>query len=199
MRRLISAAALLLTALLLLTLCAGGREQQALARQVVRLHVLANSDSEEDQALKLAVRDGILARAEPLLEDVHSPQEAQEVLRAHQEELRQAGQQVVLNRGRGDSVRVRLTEGWYPTRRYTDFALPAGRYASLRVEIGRGEGRNWWCVVYPPLCSVGIEEAEPAALGLNPDQIGLIREENRQYVIRFRCMELWGAVERWLS
>lgn len=188
--------ALLLTAALLLLLAQGGRDQRSLARQVVRLHVLANSDSEDDQRLKLRVRDAVLAQAEPLLEGTDSQQAAYECLSAHLEVLRQAGECALAAGGGTGPVVVTLGEDWFPTRRYGDFALPAGRYLTLRVSLGAAAGRNWWCVVYPPLCRVGVEQAEPASLGLTGEQVGLIGETDGAYEIRFRLMEWWGTLEQ---
>ena len=198
-RRNLGAAALMLLSALLLALSVGGRDQSALAGQVIRLHVLAHSDSPRDQELKLKVRDAVLQETEPLLEQARTPEEARAVLSRHLGELERTARRTLLGEGCPYPVRVSLGPGWFPTRRYQDFALPAGRYTTLRLEIGAARGRNWWCVVYPPMCSVGIEEVEPAALPLTGEQVGLIRETEPEYVIRFRLMELWGTLEGRLS
>lgn len=186
-------------AVLLLGLALGGREQRTLAEQVVRLHVLANSDDPADQALKLQVRDAILAEAEPLLEGVSSQEAAEAALRGSLDSLARVGQEAVAQAGYDYPVRVELTTSYFPTREYTDFSLPAGYYRALRVEIGAAEGHNWWCVVYPPLCSVGVTEAEPASLGLTQDELSLITQEDSEYVLRFQCAEWWGELTRWLT
>ncbi|MGM9537734.1 MAG: stage II sporulation protein R [Candidatus Onthomonas sp.] len=186
-------------AVLLLGLALGGREQQNLAEQMVRLHVLANSDDPADQALKLQVRDAVLEQAEPLLEGVRSQQEAETVLSGSLAELAQAGQETVYRAGYDYPVRVELTTSYFPTREYTDFSLPAGYYRALRVEIGAAEGHNWWCVVYPPLCSVGVVETETASLGLTQEELSLITQADSEYVLRFQCAEWWGELNRWLT
>ncbi|MCC8128785.1 MAG: stage II sporulation protein R [Clostridiales bacterium] len=186
-------------ALLLLALSLGGGEQQALAGQVLRLHVLANSDSEEDQALKLQVRDAVLACAQPLLEGATSQQEAETALSGALEELEQAGTQAVRAAGYDSPVIATLETDWFPTRTYADFSLPAGYYPTLRVEIGGGEGHNWWCVVYPPLCSAGVEEVAETSLGLTEDQISLITQDSGTYEFRFRCAEWFGELQSWLE
>ena len=186
-------------AVLLLGLALGGREQRTLAEQVVRLHVLANSDDPADQALKLQVRDAILAEAEPLLEGVSSQEAAEAALRGSLDSLARVGQEAVAQAGYDYPVRVELTTSYFPTREYTDFSLPAGYYRALRVEIGAAEGHNWWCVVYPPRCSVGVTEAEPASLGLTQDELSLITQEDSEYVLRFQCAEWWGELTRWLT
>ena len=186
-------------AVLLLGLALGGREQRTLAEQVVRLHVLANSDDPADQALKLQVRDAVLAEAEPLLAETHSQAQAETALRGSLDSLAREGQETVAQAGYDYPVRVELTTSYFPTREYTDFSLPAGYYRALRVEIGAAEGHNWWCVVYPPLCSVGVTEAEPASLGLTQDELSLITQEDSEYVLRFQCAEWWGELTRWLT
>ena len=141
-------------ALLFGVLCAimGGmwldREQTQLANQVIRLHVIANSDSDGDQALKLKVRDGVLAQAEQLYPEGASLEQAAQALERNLAVLAAAGQAVVEQEGAGYPVRAELTRCWFPTKEYDDFALPAGEYTALRVTIGEGAGRNWWCVAY---------------------------------------------------
>ena len=133
--------------------------QAALADQVIRLHVLANSDSAEDQALKLQVRDRILAEAETYLTPGITRDETEELLRAHLYDLAAAGAEVVGAAGCDYPVTASLVHNyWFPTKTYTDFALPAGQYTALRIEIGEGAGQNWWCVVFPPLCLGSVTE-----------------------------------------
>lgn len=118
--------------------------QAALSDQVIRLHVLANSDSEADQALKLRVRDRILAEAEELFVPGAGRAETEELLRAHLYDLAAAGAEVVGEAGYSYPVTASLVHDyWFPTKTYTDFALPAGAYTALRIEIGAGGGQNW--------------------------------------------------------
>lgn len=173
-------------ALLLGTWLSG--QQSALAGQVVRLHVVGASDSAEDQAVKLRVRDAVLAKAEPLLAQAEDQEEARAILAAHLQELAQAG---------AEAAETRVTAGieenvWFPTKRYTDFALPAGRYTALRITVGEGEGRNWWCVVFPPLCMGAVTETVAEKAGnFSEDQVKLITGENEGYVVKFKALELW--------
>ncbi len=180
-----------------LTLTAGvwaSASEAALAGRVLRLHVIANSDSDADQARKLLVRDAVLARAGQLLEGIEDRWEAERALAPHLDELAQAGADALARTGTPDPVRVTLEDQWFPTREYGDFSLPAGQYRALRVTIGAGEGRNWWCVVFPPLClaSVSEESLETAAEGvLREDQIALITGRDGGYVLKFRLIEWW--------
>ena len=128
-------------------------EQTQLADKVIRLHVIANSDSQADQALKLQVRDQVLAQADTLLSGRESAQQAAEILRDNLTPLAETAAQTVSQAGFSYQVQVSLEDTWFPTRQYGDLSLPAGQYQALRVVIGQGEGKNWWCVVFPPLCA----------------------------------------------
>lgn len=174
----------------------------ALADHVVRLHVLANSDSQADQALKLEVRERILVEAAPYLEGITDREEALAVLAGALEPLARAGAEAVAQAGYVYPVTVSLEETWFPTKEYEDFALPAGTYTALRVVIGEGGGQNWWCVVFPPLCLGAVSETveETAALaGLSEDEVSLITGEDEGYVVRFKLLELWDELRRAMS
>ena len=133
--------------LLLSGVWAEGR-QTSIAGSLVRLHVLAVSDAPEEQAVKLRVRDAVLSLLAPKLAGVQNADEAGEVLADSLPLIRAAAEQAA----EGRRVRVSLGEERYPTRNYAGFSLPAGRYRSLRVVLGEGQGHNWWCVVFPPVC-----------------------------------------------
>lgn len=180
-----------------LTLTAGvwaSASQASLADRVVRLHVIANSDSDSDQALKLQVRDAVLAQATPLLAGTGSRQEAENALADHLEELAQAGAEVLAREGCGDPVTATLSDQWFPTKVYDGFSLPAGNYRALRVVIGEGAGQNWWCVVFPPLCLASVTEevaATAADAGLSDSQVSLITGQDGGYVLKFKIVEWW--------
>lgn len=168
------------------------QSQRQLADKLIRLHVLANSDSQEDQALKLQVRDSILGRAEEILRGAEDLEEAKEDLNAALPELEALAEAAVQAEGYSYPVEATLTWESYPTRVYDTFTLPAGEYISLRLVIGAGEGHNWWCVVYPPLCKASSREdftgaAEEA--GLTGEEVSLISGESRGYTVRFKSIE----------
>ena len=160
--------------------------QQQLAEKITRLHVLANSDARYDQELKLKVRDAVLevaAAEKELNENVLIKME-------------QAAEQVVNREGYQYRVAVSRGEYYFETREYETFSLPAGVYDSVRVVIGAGAGKNWWCVVYPQLCAGMCEEelkeiAQEA--GLTKKEIFLICEE-KGYIIRFKLADFWGKI-----
>ena len=162
------------------------RAQNQLAEKLVRLHVLANSDSEADQQLKLAVRDAVLQAADG----------AGEIDDTLLYRLQQTARETIEKEGYAYPVTVTRERTWFDTRRYETFSLPAGYYDAVRVVIGEGEGRNWWCVIYPPLCA-GVCEEELADIAkefsLSEEEISLICEEEG-YIIRFKLAELWGKL-----
>ena len=175
-----------------------GKEQQELADSLIRFHVIANSDSQEDQELKLAVRDEVLAQAETFYPEHATLAEARSALEAHLDDLAQAGQAVVNEAGYSYPVTAQLTNCWFPTKEYEGFALPAGNYNALRIVIGEGKGQNWWCVAFPPLClgaaSETVEEAAQAGY-FTPGQAALVTEQDEGYVLKFKSMELLGQLQ----
>lgn len=183
-----------------LTLTAGvwsSASASALAGQVLRLHVVANSDTQEDQVLKLQVRDAVLEQADLLLEDVTDRGEAEAVLSQQLQALAEAGAAVVAGAGYDYPVTVSLEDCWFPTKVYDGFSLPAGTYRALRIVIGAGEGQNWWCVVFPPLCLGSVTEevaATAAQAGLSEDQVSLITGRDGGYVVKFKLMEWWDSL-----
>ena len=185
-----------------LTLTAGvwaSASESALAQQVLRLHVVANSDSDRDQALKLLVRDAVLVQADRFLDGTSDRQSAERALTPHLNELVRSAEEVLASEGCGDTVTVTLADQWFPTKEYDGFSLPAGQYRALRVTIGEGRGRNWWCVVFPPLClgSVTEESVETVAgEALSDGQVALITGQDGGYVLKFRFIEWWNELMR---
>lgn len=176
------------------------RTQDDLADKVVRLHVLANSDSEEDQALKLQVRDVVLERATELLKQSADRGEAERLLRGDLRELERIAAEEIRSCGYEYPVAVELEAAEFPTKEYDGFTLPAGEYLALRVLIGEARGQNWWCVVFPPLCTAASADVPASALaaGFSQEEIGLITEENEGYVLKFKAVEFWEELQkRW--
>ena len=167
-------------------------DQRSLAGKLIRLHVVANSDSEEDQAIKLQVRDAVLQVTEGLEKEELS-QSLPEIQAAAEQRLRELNCR--------DQVTVSLREERFPTRVYDSFALPAGVYTALRVTIGAGEGHNWWCVAFPSICfratAADLEEAAAAA-GFTTQDVALITEANESYVLKFKTLELLEQLKLWL-
>ena len=157
---------------------------------LIRLHVLAVSDEEEEQRIKLRVRDAVLSFLSPELETVRDKGEAERIVSASLPQIKAAAESAA----EGRHVTVTLEREHYPTRRYGSFALPAGEYESLRVILGEGEGHNWWCVVFPPVClGAGSEEALEEAVG---DETFQILCSGGHTALRFKLLELWGNLTR---
>jgi stage II sporulation protein R len=167
------------------------RTQARLSSKLVRLHVIAASDEDGEQALKLRVRDSVLEYLTPLLQDANERGGAIEIITANLTGIENAA----TSASEGRAISVTLGTEHYPTRDYASFSLPAGDYESLRITIGEGEGRNWWCVVFPQLCiGAATDLREAAAAVLDENEIALISEENEGYIIKFRLIELWDRL-----
>lgn len=165
---------------------------EGLRGSTVRLHVLAHSDSEEDQALKLQVRDAVTAAAADLLADTDSHDEALAVLEASLPTLTATAQQCVYDAGYTYPVRAGLTEMYFTTRTYDSGTFPAGVYDALRISIGDAKGRNWWCVVYPPLCvSAATKPVRPETV-LTDRQTRVTKTP--QYAVRFKIVEWFTSL-----
>lgn len=156
----------------------------------VRLHVIANSDSETDQNLKLKVRDKILERMSSY--NAKTKEEALNYIENDKENLKKIAENCIKENGLNNTVQIELGEENYPTREYEDFSLPAGKYTSLRIIIGEGNGQNWWCVLYPPLCtSYAIEyDDDSVDVGFTKDQYNFITGNNKEFKVKFKLLEM---------
>lgn len=173
---------------LCVSLCAGTWAQarhDSISASLVRLHVLAVSDDENEQRIKLNVRDAVLEYISPYLENAETPDEAKRIISAKSVGIKSAAECAA----EGRKVSVTLSEEYYPTREYDGFSLPAGRYDSLRVILGDGKGHNWWCVVFPPLC-VDTSRQQAALDAMSEDMRGIVAESDG-YQLKFRLVELW--------
>ena len=190
-----AAASLLITAAVLSLLPVRGEE--GIYDSVIRIHVLAASDSAEDQALKLAVRDAVLACTAPVLSECRSYGEACTLLASETARIKSAAEETIKAHGYDYGAAAELVTEKYPTRVYGDIALPGGTYTSMKITIGPGEGKNWWCVLFPAVCTsfsgnpAGHTEEEYLAVGFTPEQYRLITRDSSPAIrIRFRILEL---------
>ena len=178
---------------LCVSLCVGTwaqARQSDLRDSLVRLHVIAVSDDACEQEVKLRVRDEVLSFLSPKLRNAENSVEAKATISENLTGIRAAAEKAA----GGRSVTVSLSEEFYPTRHYDTFSLPAGRYDSLRVTLGSGQGHNWWCVVFPPLCTSAAEYGK-AMEALDEDEYRLITEADG-FKYKFRIVELWGELMR---
>ena len=179
------------TAMLFLLLLLPMQSGENLYDSVIRIHVLANSDSKEDQARKLAVRDAILKYTRNRLSLGENREEAKAVLEKNLDQLEQVAKKTLEENGSLHEVKIVLGEEYYPTREYETLSLPAGTYLSLQVQIGDAQGKNWWCVLFPPLCLSSSIEAEEAlaGAGMTEENVAMITEDKPVYRIRFKLLE----------
>lgn len=161
--------------------------------EVFRLHILANSDSQADQSLKLRVRDRLLAESSALFEQAQTKEEAESLIAANLQKLADAASQEIAANGFSYRVRAEITRMYFTTRRYQNYTLPSGTYDALRVTIGEGKGHNWWCVMFPSLClnteSSGDSKTRDA---LGEEEYDLVKNEKQEY--KFFIIELFEKI-----
>lgn len=172
-------------------------DRRQLNEDLIRLHVVAASDSQEDQALKLMVRDRIVGSLQSILSRIPDAEGAKEYLSAHLDDLEDLANRALREAGSTDTATVTLTREAFPKRDYDTFSLPAGVYESLRITIGNGEGKNWWCVVFPSLClPASAEGFEDTAAGAGfPDGLTGALEQQTPYQVRFFLLDCLGWLE----
>lgn len=176
----------------LLLACFPIRGEEEIYSSVVRLHVLAASDTAHDQADKLAVRDAVLERYGGILTSCETAEEAASVLEERLPEIRLLAREVLRSRESEASVSVSLARERFDRRKYGSMTVPEGTYLSLRIAIGEGEGQNWWCVLYPPLCTEAAmgEYTSPDGYFTRPEEELIVGDT----VIRLRILEILEAI-----
>ena len=181
-------------------------QQRRLAGKLIRLHVVANSDSPLDQAIKLRVRDAVLEAAETVMQGADDPEQA---LLEHLDILEAAAEKTSrrLNRSlnrtanRDEPIALTYESERFPTRYYETFSLPAGVYRTLRVTIGEGNGHNWWCVVFPSICTAAsLDELESAAVsgGFTEGELRMITGADEGYTLKFKTLEWMQKLKAFL-
>jgi len=174
-------------------------ECEDIPNRLVRLHILANSDSEEDQSLKLKVRDYILSISGDIFENADNKVEAEHIATTNVDKIVAQTQQYVYSLGYDYKVEGEMKYGMYfNTRDYDSFSLPAGNYDALRITIGEGNGHNWWCVMFPPMCFSMAEDANELDEVLNDAQTE-ITENKDKYEYRFKIVEIYNDVKSFFT
>ena len=196
MRKLLKLVSLVLAVYLLFLCTSVLIDRKMLNENLIRLHVVANSDTDEDQALKLKVRDAVVEKLQDTMESFPTMEEARAYLQAHLPDLQEFVNKVIHELGFADTAEVSLDQEAFDTREYDTFTLPAGYYEALRITIGEGQGRNWWCVVFPSLCvgSTSQEFGDTAVgAGFSDTLTETLQQEKPE--IRFFLLDLLGRVE----
>ncbi len=170
---------------------------RTLREDVLRLHILADSDSEEDQALKLKVRDALLEESGVLFAGCDTPEEIRKRAEEQQETIRLLAQNVLEENGCDDKVTVQLVQMEFDEKQYKEITMPAGNYDALRILIGEAEGQNWWCVMYPPLCIPSASDVigdSGTARECFGEETADILEDAPKYEVKFKCLEWWESI-----
>lgn len=172
-------------------------DRQKLNEELIRLHVVANSDSETDQAIKLRIKDAIAESLQAEMQSVGDFQQARAYLQENLPKIEAIANRVLAAAGFRETAAVTLGKEAFDTRYYDTFTLPAGVYEALRVTIGEGQGKNWWCVVFPTLClpATAAEFADVAAGSGFSEELTRTLEGEQGYEIRFFLLDVLGRVE----
>ncbi len=180
---------------LCLSVCGFAGEVDDLRSRVLRLHILANSDSDVDQAVKLKVRDAVVEECAGLLDGAENADDAAALATAQLDDVCAVARRVLREQGADYDVTAEVTETYFPTRVYDDVTLPAGRYQAVRLLLGEGKGHNWWCVLFPPLCVSAATDKKTTADVLTPAEDDLVTAAPR-YKMKFKVVEWW---EDWFA
>ncbi len=168
--------------------------QNSISDKMVRLHVIANSDSENDQAVKLKVRDAVLAEVTELTKDCRDISEVREKISENLNGISETAKKILLENGFDYGAQAELSDVFFPTRYYDGFSLPAGEYNALRIKLGEASGKNWWCVLFPPLCisaAEGETEIQLSESGLSDNEIKLVTSDEIEYKYKFKIVEFF--------
>lgn len=168
-----------------------GRKLDELRGSVLRLHILANSDSEEDQRLKLCVRDALLEQSGELFGGADTLEAAEIMAEAELPEIERIARETLKSQGSSQTVTAKLVDMHFDERVYDGLTMPAGDYRALRVELGEAEGHNWWCVMYPPLC---VGACEKTVDDYFDDEQTDILENHDKYEVKFKCVEIFESI-----
>lgn len=183
---------------ILLTMTGFTAQCENISERVLRLHIIANSDSKEDQDLKLKVRDAVLKGSADMLLGVHSKKDAARQILKHINDIKYIAQNEVNANGYNYPVKVELKKAYFSTRHYEAVTLPAGSYEAVRVLIGEGAGKNWWCVMFPPMCLPAAQESEELENVLEPSQMDIVGGGER-YEIKFKIVEWFEYIKNFLE
>jgi stage II sporulation protein R len=161
--------------------------------EVFRLHILANSDTDQDQSLKFKVRDRVLLYTQDLFEKAQTKQEAESLISSNLQAIANIAYQEVLDNGYSYTVKAEIVNMYFTTRYYENYTLPSGMYDALRITIGKGEGHNWWCVMYPSICISSTQSQDDKAKEVFTDeQYDIVK--NEQYEYKFKVVELFEKI-----
>ena len=178
---------------LILGMCGFSGRCEVIRSSVLRLHILANSDSESDQRLKLLVRDAIQNEAGYIFDGAQNIEDATRIVTEEKERLLSIARRVIAEQGYDYDVDLVVTEEYFETRTYDEVTLPAGTYTAVKILIGEGAGKNWWCVLFPCMCLPAAQESSELSKVLDDDEIK-VAQSNPKYEVRFKVVEWFNSI-----
>lgn len=187
-----------LTVAIIFSICSFAKTSEEIRSDVLRLHVIANSDSSVDQNLKLRLRDYILQEGKDVFDGSVNVNNAVAKLEPRMGELEDSANEFVKKSGFDYSVKITLSNEYFTTRTYDTVTLPAGKYLALRVVIGSGEGHNWWCVMFPPMCVPAADKKDEIENVFSEKEIKLV-ESKPKYEPRFKVIEIYEETKEALT
>ena len=173
------------------------KDCQYIKKNVIRLHVVANSDAPQDQTLKLQVKDYVVEKLQPIISEFPNKEQAEKYIKENLSIIKQISQDALAEFGSDESISVTFEKEAFDTRVYDTFSLPSGIYDALRIEIGNGEGKNWWCVVFPSLCLPATAKdfkTVSTSSGFSDGLTNTLQRSNG-YEIRFFILDCFGKLE----
>ena len=174
----------------ILNISAFSNQCDSIREKMLRMHVIANSDSEEDQNLKLKVRDAVLLKGKEIFDGSVTANEAEEKIKPHIDELEKTALSIIKNAGYDYDVNIIVQDDFFKTRTYDNsVTLPAGYYTAVKVIIGEGKGQNWWCVMFPPMCLPAANAECKIDDVLNSEESNII-SNGKKYKIKFKIVEI---------
>lgn len=180
-----------------LSFCDFDTKCDSLRQNVLRLHIIANSDSAEDQNLKLKIRDRLLEESGNIFDGCTNLSDAVDVAEDKLPQIEKIANRVLNETGTGYTASANLCDRYFETRVYDDFTLPAGTYKSLVISLGKSEGKNWWCVIFPEIC---LPAATKTTLDKTVNQDGVcIAENSNRYILRFKVIEIYHDIKNWIK
>ena len=180
------------------SICSFAKTSEEIRSDVLRLHVIANSDSSVDQNLKLRLRDYILEEGEDIFDGSVNVENAVKKIEPKLAELEKSAETFVKNAGFDYDVKITLSNEYFTTRTYESVTLPAGKYLALRVVIGSGGGNNWWCVMFPPMCVPAADKKDEIENVFTDKEIKLV-ESKPKYEPRFKVVEIYEQIRETIS
>lgn len=192
----------LISAILFTNFTDFGKTLYSIENDVLRMHILANSDSKEDQELKLCVRDRLIEKSDEIFEGCNTLEEMKACAEEKKEEINDIALDVIHEKGYNYTVDTQVVNMEFDSREYGEITMPAGNYDALRVTIGEAEGHNWWCVMYPPLCIPAAEKVttdkKTAEDYFDKKQLDVM-ENPEEYQVKFKCVEWYDSLKKTLS